>query len=179
MVTTPAWTSLASKSSGDTITASDWAAAFENVRWLNYPPAAIVRRYASQTVSTATWTAVSFNEADYYDPWGFHSPTTNPSRITVPSGCAGVYSMTATFDWQGGAPGTLASCRFVLNGSTVIGENGVSNNATTGCASTHWSLAAGDYIEMQVYQNSGASRTLFGGSAYATVCSVAWLGATS
>lgn len=179
MVTIPAWTTTPTKSAGDTITAADWNAALDNLRWLESPPACQLRRAASLTVSTGTWTAVTFNEADYYDPYGMHSPTSNPTRITIPSGAAGVYLLTATFDWAGGAPGTLASCRFLVGGATIIGENGVSNNATSGCASTHWSFSAGDYVEMQVFQNSGSSRTLFGGSAFAPLFSAVWLGAVS
>lgn len=178
MVTVPAWTTPPTKSSGDTVTAADWQAAVENVRFLNAPPACVVRRSASQTIVNGAWTTVTFDEVDYYDPYGFHNPASNPSRLTVPTGCAGVYVLAGTFVW-GALPGTFAGCRFLANGGTLVGENAATNQAAAGAASTHWSLAVGDYIEMQVFQNSGGPISLFGGGADVTLFSAVWLGATS
>jgi len=178
MVTVPSWTSPPTKASGDTVTAADVNAALDDVRWFDGPPACVLRRSANQSITTTTWTNVTFDEADYYDPFDMHSPTSNPTRITIPSGAAGVYLITATFYWAA-APGWLGSCRFRVNGATIVGENGTANNALNGCASTHWSCAAGDYIEMQVFQNSGGTVTLSGAGAWAPLFSAVWLGAVS
>lgn len=114
----------------------------------------------SYNVPNASETIVSFGSGTELYDIGWHSTSTNPTRIT-PS-APGLYL--ATGKYTGGSSSiNLAFSRFRKNGSVVVasvtildgpGINGahftayyVTMNGTT------------DYLEYAVYQNSGNSRT--------------------
>ena len=46
-----------------------------------------------QTISTGTWTSITYN-SETLDSDGFHSTSSNTSRITIPAGKAGKYIFT-------------------------------------------------------------------------------------
>jgi len=119
------------------------------------------------TLTTATMTAVPWN-AEVFDSDAYHDNSTNPSRITIPSGLGGVYLAVAQIAWQGNATGRryeyitkngiggLACARQVdqpANASAVVYQvSGV-------CL-----LAAGDYIEAACQQDSGGNLATNGGT---------------
>jgi hypothetical protein len=116
-----------------------------------------------QTLSTATFTAITFNATDLFDTDGFHDPSTNASRMTVPAGKAGKYAFTnrVYFDtanstgrrifalYKNGAVVEDAQVEYAVV-SRIIGLNtGIIN------------LAVGDYIEAYAFQGSGGNLDVY------------------
>lgn len=127
-----------------------------------------VRVYASGSVSIATGagvddanggTKVDF-DTESFDTDGFHSTSVNPSRLTVPTGKEGVYLIVAQASWSTSAAGRKA-CWPYKNGTLrlgvdeVCGDDGGLNLSHT--ATTFAVLAAGDYVELHVRQDSGGA----------------------
>ena len=110
-------------------------------------------------------TTITFNN-ETFDTDGFHSTTTNTSRITIPSGKAGYYRVTAHLFMQ--APTNETSeyqLRINKNGtlSSYLVWGPGDDAADTGTSINDvFNLAVGDYVEMAVYQNSGSTRTVTG-----------------
>ena len=66
-------------------------------------------------------------------------------------------------------------CELKLNGTKIFTSNGFSPNSTaapSNMISVVLNLAAGDYVEYQVWQSSGGNLTTFGDTA------LAWFGVT-
>lgn len=158
----PTWTAPPTKANGDTITAADWNTAADNARWLYWRPAAIAWRTSATSVAPTTWTTISF-DSEKYDPYGFHSTSSNTSRLTVPSGLAGTYRICAQWgSWAGSAAG-LADVTIRLNGATDIAWNSFllgAGGLATGHVSTHYDLVAGDYVEVRVYHVAAAAASI-------------------
>jgi hypothetical protein len=135
---------------------------------------------ASVTLSNNSFTAMLFAETDYLDTDGFHDPASNNSRITIPSGKGGKYLVFGQIvNDQGAGP---ARIRINLNGSVFL-ENRFAqgNDDFTGQISSIITLAAGDYVELIGYQNSGGNNDAWGttalGGTRATAFGVQFLGA--
>ena len=115
---------------------------------------------ADLSVANNTDVTVTFG-AEEFDTDGFHSTSSNTSRITIPSGKDGKYLFTAQFFMIIGA-----SASFIIytykNGS-LIGRAQVrpgSTGNTSATLSDIYDLVATDYIEYIVFQNSGTSQDL-------------------
>jgi hypothetical protein len=128
----------------------------------------ILYNSTNYTISNATDTLLTFN-TEILDTDGFHSTSTNTSRITIPAGKGGKYYV---FAWGGYANNTSGyrQLEIIVNGRTGtpsrVGNSSMAgiNNITltpNGAAV----LSAGDYIEVNAYQNSGGSLTFYGGAA--------------
>lgn len=97
------------------------------------------------------------------------------SKITIRT--AGVYVVTATIQFAANGTG-FRQLEILLNGTTVIGkevEAGNSSYSSTLNASTIYSFAATNYIQCQVYQNSGGNLAYDVGIGTMTL-SAAWVG---
>lgn len=120
---------------------------------------ACVYHNAAQSVASGAFTTLAFN-SERSDPEAFHDPATNNSRVTVPAGHGGTYLLTANVDIASGA-GSLRLIRFLLNGVTEIAVDNKApvggGNTTRMTLSRTYPLAAGDYVEVQVYQDSGGA----------------------
>lgn len=126
-------------------------------------PRAAVFNTTAQTIGTAAWTAITFNSEDI-DSASMHDTSSNTSRITVPAGGDGWYLVSAIMAFQTSAAGTVRRLRIQKNGATVanyLPEIGYPPSATlqelqiTGALA----LVAGDYIELQAFQDSGGNLT--------------------
>lgn len=97
--------------------------------------------------------------SELFDTSGFHDPSTNNSRITVPAGLAGFYTIVAQMSYVFNGTGTRTAAIY-LNG-TKVGDAGVNDGTSSSpqCVSV-LNLAEGDYVELATYQNSGGTRTL-------------------
>lgn len=111
----------------------------------------------SVSISNATYTAITF-ATERFDTDAFHSTSSNTSRITIPTGKGGKYLFIGSTRWASGS-----GDRYMK-----FYKNGVAQDGTTRATSSTFmfnttfyadSLAAGDYIEMYVYQSSGGSIT--------------------
>lgn len=90
-----------------------------------------------------------------------HSTVSNTSRLTAVD--PGVYDIGANASIQANATG-IRQLLIRLNGATVIAEITLPNvgaaSSTELAIATKYRLAAGDYIEMGVFQNSGGALNL-------------------
>lgn len=145
----------------------------DNGETLARPPGCIVRRTATQSIPDATLTAISFTATDDRDTDAYHSTSSNQSRMTVPTGMGGWYE---------------------IGGSAIFASNGTGNrilqprvNGSTSLTAITWTgavassfvypvipilLAAGDYVEMLAYQNSGGALNVTAAQAWLRL--VAW-----
>lgn len=132
-----------------------------NLKTLDTAPANVgahVFNSVASSVPTATITALTF-DSERYDPVGMHDPATNTSRLTCQ--VAGRYVIIGQVSWAVAAGGR----RFVrlrLNGGTDIATSEIGSAAdTTGnpahIVATIYDLAVGTYVELTVYQTSGAA----------------------
>ena len=132
---------------------------------------------ANQSISSSTLTNVSWNAEDY-DTDGFHDNSTNNSRITIPNGKTGYYSVNGIVMFDGNANG---------NRQLSIHKNGVYWQwllmyPTGGSAQSYLInqtiyLVAGDYIQITAYQTSGTSLNLLEISNGQNRLTVSYLGA--
>lgn len=119
-------------------------------------PAARVHNSANIAISAQTWTTLTF-DSERYDTDASHSTVSSTSRLTVPTNGDGIYTAGASVSF-----GTLPSeadnviaMRLLLNGATQIGKIKVTGQDTglAGELTANWdySLAATDYLEIQVF----------------------------
>ena len=133
---------------------------------------------AAQSISNVTGTAVTFNNEDF-DTNSFHSTSVNTDRMTIPTGLGGKYLVIGTFDWAANATGQRVGYIY-LNGGLRYAVS-VNNMGATVGPSTQVSgiveAAAGDYLQLQCYQDSGGALNLSGGFTYSTSFAIQYLGA--
>lgn len=124
------------------------------------------KRDAVQSVGSGVFTAVVFTGEDFATPNqsganAFHDNVTNNTRMTAP--VAGVYRLVANIAWAASATGPRW-LRFRKNGSDFIaGVIEPGPDATNACemhVTTEVKLAATDYIETMVRQDSGGNLDL-------------------
>ncbi len=128
----------------------------------------ILYNSTNYTISNATDTILTFN-TEILDTDGFHSTSTNTGRITIPAGKGGKYYV---FAWGSYANNTTGyrQLEILVNGRTGTPSR-VANSSMAGINNIGLTpngaavLAAGDYIEVNTYQNSGGSLTFYGGAA--------------
>ena len=114
-----------------------------------------VSRAAVQSINDTTWTSISFDteNEDNDTIWAAGAPT----RLTVVH--PGFYLVTATAAFAYSAFGAERALRVLLNGGIAGGAPFYANGTTAPQATVSLLryLAAGDYLEAQVYQNSGGA----------------------
>ena len=125
-----------------------------------------VRQSAATTsIANNTNTTVLF-DTEEFDTDAYHSTSTNTGRITIPAGKAGKYAINSAFFFQEAANGARV-LNIHKNGSNYarsqMPPDSISQIAVT--LNLVMDLAVGDYIEVVVFQNSGGSLNLYGGSA--------------
>jgi hypothetical protein len=113
---------------------------------------------SNQAISNGVTTALTFN-AEVFDTDGYHSTSTNTSRLTVPTGKAGYYLITAQGTYAKNATGGRSivlykNGAYLRYSSDIAGSSSfyVGNEITV-----VYNLAEADYIELFTYQNSGGS----------------------
>jgi hypothetical protein len=111
---------------------------------------------ATQSIANTTTTALTF-DSERYDNGGLHSITSNTSRLTAQK--AGKYYIWASVQLAGNATGTR-NLTLRRNGTTGIANlqrQGLASPPFTETISTVAHLAAADYVEVTLYQDSGVS----------------------
>jgi hypothetical protein len=157
------FTTPATWSTNETATAAKFNAQIrDNIGWLATDKfrCKAVRTAAQSILSQGSpVTPVAFNAADEFDVGSMHDPATNNTRITVPTGGAGVYAVTANVTFQGNSSGRrLVS--LLKNGVTEQwGWSAAPDTIGTTRASvaSFMQLIATDYVELGVLQTSGVS----------------------
>lgn len=160
---------------GTTIT-STWGNAVRNAeQYLANPPACRVYHNAAQSHTTGTEISLAFN-SERFDTDSMHDPVTNNSRITFTT--AGLYQITGCLEWTANTTG-LRYAVIRLNGVTnlcVVTNNASSSLTTDIVVSTLWKAAAGDYVELRAWQNSGATLNIAAGIASTPEFMAVWVG---
>ena len=123
---------------------------------------------ASQSISNNTFTAINL-ATEAYDTDSIHSTSVNNTRFTIPTGKGGYWLFYATGAFENLGSGFMQT-RFYKNGSSTgpLSASGAASGASgaTGTSITQIiNLAANDYVELVLFQNSGGSELiLYSGS---------------
>jgi hypothetical protein len=98
-------------------------------------------------------------DTEFWDTSGFHSNTTNNSRITIPTGLSGRFALTGFIVFPANATGS----RYVAIRKNAGGYDYLQSGDGNGTFSTYlnyniiYEASAGDYFEVVAFQNSGGS----------------------
>jgi hypothetical protein len=133
---------------------------------------------ANQSLSNNSFTTISF-DSEEYDTSGFHSNSTNNSRITIPTGKDGYYFFQGMISWATNATAQRAGRFAVSDGRLYNNFAGAASGSTYGSSiyfATTFYLDAGDYVELRGLQNSGGSLNVES-QVYSTFMSCEYLGA--
>jgi hypothetical protein len=132
---------------------------------------------ANQSIANSTDTSVAFTD-ETYDTDGYHSNTTNTSRLTIPAGKAGYYQINALVCWKPNGTGIRAMDIF-KNGARVQYSqvNPQASNDQSFSQSAIIYAAVADYFEMVLFQNSGGAINVGAPGAGATSLTIGYLGA--
>ena len=117
-------------------------------------------RYGSQLISNATATDIQWNAAEVYDTNNFHSTSTNIERVTIPSGLGGIYLVTGSVIWEASVATAGHTLQLKKNGSSIETKTlktNISNVNLNNRFTFTIPLSAGDYITINVQQNTGSS----------------------
>lgn len=148
-VATAAW--------GDTVNA--------DLNYFNDPPRVKVYRNADYGINDATSTMVAWN-AEEWDTDTMHSTSVNTTRLTATT--AGRYHVQGRIVFAGNATATVGRrVKLWLNGNAGTLCDADIDPAPSGAysrtfVSTTVQMAAGDYVELEVYQDSGGSLNVIG-----------------
>lgn len=154
-----------------TTTGLKWATPSPNFVGVN-----TYRNGTSSTLTSNTWYYVPLT-AELYDTDSFHDNSTNNERITIPSGKAGKYRISATARGEGGADYVFLNI-FKNTGDLQTGISGV-NQRFNNMAANNWGinaslttdLAVGDYLRVGILVSTTTTNPLY------CVFSAEWLGA--
>jgi hypothetical protein len=134
-------------------------------------PRAYAFNSANQSIANATETALTF-DAEVYDIGAVHSTSSNTSRFTVPASAGGLYIAIGQVEFASNVTGQR-QMRIRTNGSAAAYSGWVVMQAvTSGGAATKFqtmailALAAADYVEFMVYQDSGGALNATGANMY-------------
>lgn len=118
----------------------------------------------NQSISNATWTALTF-DSEVYDTDGMHSTSTNTSRLTCVT--AGKYLVHAAVTFAANATGSRWAA-IKKNGSFYANEsrpNAGSGSTVVFHIDLLVDLAVNNYVELFVLQTSGGNLDVNGGNA--------------
>jgi len=135
-------------------------------------------RTADQSIANSTATLISWNN-ELYDTDAYHDNSTNPTRITIPTGLGGKYLISTTLPYSQNAVGQRVGY-INKNGSLLYLTAQGNLSATIGTFVDYVytaELVAGDYIEIQTFQDSGGALNVLGAVTYYVNVQVTYLGA--
>lgn len=117
----------------------------------------------TQSVNNATVTAITFDSEDE-DAAAFHSTVTNTSRLTIPPGGDGRYTVIGAVTLASTA-GTVRQVYLALNGTAFDEIQFLPTALARPQIISSVKAVAGDYLELQVFQDSGSAMNVGSGSA--------------
>lgn len=155
----PTYTTPPTAVAGQPLAAADWNTKVrDSMDFLWKPPAAKVYHNAAQSMANNAVANVAFN-SERYDNDTIHDNVTNNSRLTCQT--AGIYDIRAQVEFAHNVTG-IRVLYITLNAITIVAELTLyAINAATvptamqvGC---QYALSVGDYVIVQVFQNSGVA----------------------
>lgn len=123
------------------------------------PTGVSVKNSVAQSTANNAFVTLTF-DTENYDSNALHSTVTNPSRLTADS--FGLWMVVVSVRWTANAVG-IRTAQVLLNGTTVVasfdtaGASAVNPNDAQISGNRVIQLNAGDYIELQTFQNSGGA----------------------
>ena len=136
----------------------------DDIEGLAKPPGCVVVQAGSVSIANETLTNVEFGAADERDTDGFHDVLTDNEKLTVPAGLGGWYNLSGFCSWAANDTGRRYFA-FSVNASTYYelwdtSATAGASNPTRVNGSVDVFLNAGDYVQVIVYQQSGAPLSL-------------------
>lgn len=116
-----------------------------------------VYRVLVQSIPDSTWTAVAFTH-ELYDTDTIHSTSSNTSRLNCNT--AGVYTISGHIEFEEDDPTVgIRAVSIKFNGTTYIARvsREPDHKYPSFSITTLYTLAVADYVELFVYQSSGAA----------------------
>lgn len=141
------------------------------------PPRCRLTNSADISVANSSSVSLTF-DTEVFDSGAMHSTSTNTGRITVPTGGGGVYVVGGTVEFAANATGYRSIGIRLNGGNTITGHRAITSSAsvtTRLSTSAIYSLAAGDYLELQVFQNSGGALNALALADYSPTFWACWL----
>lgn len=134
-------------------------------------------RATNQSIPNSAYTAISFDAASF-DSNGFWSAGA-PTRLTVPAGGDGVYIVSTEAHWQASAVGNRGLALHV-NGASYEGQVFGPNCGGVGQPFQGFAkqveLVAGDYVEIQAFQDSGGALNVLGSAELSPCLQLTFIG---
>lgn len=127
-------------------------------------PRCSVYNSTSQSIGTGSSTALTF-DSETFDVGAMHDTGSNPSRITIPSGQGGVYLFVSVVTVAGNATGQRIAFHAV-NGNIATTDPRYGHVRIPAASTPNpqgmqimsiMTLAAGDYVETYLFQDSGGN----------------------
>lgn len=179
----PVWTPPTNVVTGQVEQADDFNAllgAGGDLDFLHTAKTARVRSSGNQSITTATFTALTFDTEDF-DIWDLHESVTHPTRLTIPATLPGIWIVRATVTFAANATG-MRAIEIRENGSQVISGPSACFALASGTTAigvvTSFTFSAGDYVEALAYQDSGGALNATFGSAL-TFLEAVWQGSAT
>jgi hypothetical protein len=134
-------------------------------------PSALAYSAVSHTIQSATFTAVPLN-AEHFDTADIWSPG-SPTRLTAPR--TGTYVVSAAAGWLAGTGSR--TLRIDRNGAQIALNTVPATSGPSQVVATITRMNAGEYVELLVHQDSGASvaTTVCSGNSCPSLA-IAWIG---
>jgi hypothetical protein len=164
------WTAPSTKSIGGNISTADWNTFVrDNLEALVERPTCRLidgrTTASSYEVNTATNTIVRWFDEEW-DSHNLHDNAANQSRVTVPSGWAGVWLVCATLSFGAGDPDGYRRVRLLVNGTDEWAQTeeipATGSARTAVCCTGLVNMNVGDFLQVEVYQDSGSQLALLG-----------------
>jgi hypothetical protein len=157
-------------------TGSAWAAVGGSPTFVG----ANATKQANQSLANVTVTSIAFDGTDILDTNGFHDPSSNNTRMTIPSGYGGKYLIQGTLEFASNTTGGR-EVYIRKNGSTNLQaiQTDAEGSLTMTISGTY-DLAVADYVEIRAYQSSGGALDVWATASGYTNCSsfqITYLGA--
>ncbi|MEU4578921.1 hypothetical protein [Nonomuraea sp. NPDC023979] len=132
----------------------------DSFNFLLAPPRAALKKSSLQDIPSNAETAVTW-DVELYDSDNGHSNVTNPSRYTAQT--AGWFCITANVHWYQVTEVGMLECVLVKNGNTATRQSRADLFPTGTDGFVHFlcghvQMVVGDYVELRVYQEQGATK---------------------
>lgn len=155
--------------------AADLAAGAVTPAKISGVPTARVFHNANQSIANGTFVPLLFN-SERFDASGLHRTDIDTSRITIAT--AGIYLVTGNATWLNNNAGAR-EVNIRKNGTTIVARAvqpaDPTINTTDQSLTTLVQLAAGDFVELVVRQNSGGALTVTAAPEFSPEFSAAWV----
>jgi hypothetical protein len=120
----------------------------------------------NQSISDGTFTLATW-DTESFDTNSYHDGSTNTDRITIPSGKAGYYLITAGISFADSTASSFRMANLRKNGTQITTSRmgtGSGSGYPTIIISCVVNAAESDYFDLNVYQNTGGALNLQGNS---------------